>query len=303
MKLRAVLLGVIVAAFVLSFPLVAPVSYVRAEDTGGCHAFINGIDVSSYNTPDNALDVDIDEVLNVSVVAPTPFASHKVDMTFMDLFSWTVSKETDTGTETSYSTTVNVKDYANYGEGLYKVTATGVLQNGDKCSTVVFIAVGGKSFATTLAGALSLVAGIGGFVGLLFVVVLIWAGVISGRWFGCLGCSMALPLALILTPIAMVAGGGQGPSSGGGQTTGPDPTPKVPSGSQDASGGGMKFRPRISILAIGFALLSAIGFVVLFQQTAVMYPTITVVVVSLVLGLVVGIVLPTLAATFPRRRK
>jgi hypothetical protein len=43
--------------------------------------------------------------------------------------------------------------------------------------------------------------------------------------------------------------------------------------------------------------------VVLFQQMGTAYPTITIVVLSLVLGLVAGIALPTLAATFARRRK
>jgi hypothetical protein len=117
------------------------------------------------------------------------------------------------------------------------------------------------------------------------------------------GCFAALPLAVVLIPLAMVTGGGQRSSSGVSQTSGAEGTPQVPSSGQSAAQDGMKFRLKISILAIGCALLSAIGFVVLFQQMGAVYLTTTVVVLSLVLGLVAGIVLPTLAATFARRRK
>jgi hypothetical protein len=305
MKLKAlsvvICLALCFSLFVAFLGPAATVIDVRAEDAGGCHAYINGVDVSSYDTPDHALDVDVNESLRVSVVSPVPFVSHKVDMAFMDLFSWTVSEETDTGTETSYETTVNVADYADYGIGLYKVTGTGVLENGATCSTVVFVAVGGRSAVSTVAGIIGLVMAIFGILGLIVLVILMWLGILgSPSWFGCLG---ALPVALLLTPVAMVTGGAQEPSSGADQTGGGQGTREVPSGSQGGSGGHAKFRLKVSILAIACALLSAIGFVVLFQQMGVMYPTITVVVVSLVLGLVVGIALPTLAVTFSRRRK
>jgi len=152
---------------------------------------------------------------------------------------------------------------------------------------------------STVAGIVALVLAVGGALGLLILLILIFMGILgSSSLVGCLG---VLPFAALLIPLAMVTGGGQ--SSGSGQTTGSGGAPQAPAGSPDASGGGVKFRLKISLLAIGCALLSTIGFVVLFQQMGSVYPTITVVVLSLVLGLVAGILLPTLAATFARRRK
>jgi hypothetical protein len=313
MKLRAVLFGILIISLASIFALVAPASDVRADDVSEeCTATINGVDVSVLNTPDNALEVDYDDILTVTVVAPSPFISHKVKMAFSDLFKWTVSDETDDGTETSYTTTVKVADYADFGTGLYKVTATGVLDNWDTCSTVAFINVGGEGFLSTVFGPIVLIMAILPALGLLLILLLIFLD--KGPFGGGFGigkyrmtrsacCSMALPLAVALTTVAMVTGGTPSPSSGTDEPTGVEDKPQAPPDSQNTSGRRIKFRPRISILSIGFALLSAIGFVLMFQQTGVAYPTITVVVLSLVLALVAGIVLPTLAQTFSRRRK
>ena len=72
---------------------------------------------------------------------------------------------------------------------------------------------------------------------------------------------------------------------------------------QGGSEGGLKFRFKLSILGIVFALMLAIGVMMMMQQAAVVYPTIKVVVLTLVLGLAVGIILPSLARTFARKRK
>lgn len=292
MKLRVVLAGILVAASILSFVLAAPASDLRAADAGGCTAYINNVDVSLHDTPDNPFEVDYNASVVVRVVAPLRFTSHKVDMAFMDFFAWTVSEETDTGTETSYETTVDVADYADYGVGIYKVTARGVLANGDTCTAVVFVRVVGQSFLSPIAGIVAFILAVGGLVGLILLILLIFLGVLGSP--SALGC-IALPLAVALMPLATVTGGGQPTNAGG--------APQVPSGGQSAAQDGMKFRLKISILAIGCALLSAIGFVAMFQQMGSVFPTITIVVLSLVLGLVAGILLPSLAATFARRRK
>ena len=138
-----------------------------------------------------------------------------------------------------------------------------------------------------------------GAVGLIVIVLLIYTGVLPDSC----GCFPFVTLAIALTTLAMVTGGAGKPSSGDSKTTVAGDKPQVPSGRQNTSGDRRKFQLKISILAIGFALLSAIGFVMLFQQMGVAYPTITIVVLSLVLALVAGIVLPTLAKTFSRRRK
>ncbi len=301
MKLRAVTFGIIAVALAMIFTLMVHSGNVIAAD-GECTAYINGTDVSSYDTPDNALDVDIDDDITVSVVASASFASHKIDMAFTDFFSWTVSDETDDGTETSYMTTVDVADYASLGAGLYKVTATGVLVNGDECSTTAFINITGKNTLTTLIGIISFILAVFGVIGLILYTLLILLGIIgSPSMFSFL--LGTIPLAAVLTTVGMVTGGATSPSPEASQTTGSGDTSQTPSTGRSKSGEGIRFRPKISILAIVCALLSAIGFVLLFQQMGVAYPTITVVVISLVLGLVAGILLPTLAMTFSRKRK
>ncbi|MFC2017722.1 hypothetical protein ACFLTQ_00260 [Chloroflexota bacterium] len=323
MKYRAVLFGILVVSLAMIFTLVLPAGDVSAAD-GECIAYINGTNVSEYDTPDNAFKVDYDEDLTVRVVGPAPFVSHKIDMAFSDYLSWTVSDETDDGTETSYTDTVEVSDYAWIGTGLYKVTAKGVLANGDECSTTVYIRITGNDPISTMVGIIALILVGMGVIGLMAVIIALWlAGPTGCLWWYLL--LRTIPFTAVLTMVTMVTGSAGTPSPGAGETTGDEDTPQVPSSSQDTSGddqktgdedmpqvpsasqdtsgGGIKFRPKISILAIGCALLSAIGFVLLFQQMGVAYPTTTVVVISLVLALVAGIILPTIAMTFSRKRK
>ena len=304
MKYRAALFGILAVTLAMILTLTVPAGDVSAAD-GECTAYINGADVSSYDTPGNAFEVDSDDDVNVSVNAPVPFASHKIDMTFTDIVSWTVSEETDDGTETSYATTVKVSDYAWLGAGIYKVTAKGVLVNGDTCSTVAYIKITGESPFSTLIGIIAIILVSLGVLGFMAIIIATWiAGhslLIGG---GCMSWFFpTIPLATVLTMVTMVTGGAGAPSPGAGEKTGGEDMTQVPSASQGTSEGGIRFRPRISILAIGSALLSAIGFVLLFQQTGQVYPTTTVVVLALVLALIAGIILPTIAMTFSRRRK
>lgn len=53
-------------------------------------------------------------------------------------------------------------------------------------------------------------------------------------------------------------------------------------------------RPVLSVLSIIGGLLSGLGVLVLLQQAGVVYPTLIVTILALVLGLVWGIVVPTL---------
>lgn len=318
MKLRAVLFGILVLSLAAILTLLAPAGVLCADDVSEeCTATINGVDVYELNTPGNALEVYPDELVRVLFYAPEPIESYQIKIYFIDIAPfWTIS-ETYNGVDTYFEEDVEVANYAKHGVGLYKVVASADLASGDTCSVdAVYIRVIAGSWMDTTVGYITLPILIVGLLGLVVVLVLTFIGIGPFGGGGFLGgcCGPILPLAVVLTMMAMVTGGA-GP--GASQTTEAEDKPPVPSGGKDTSGGGKKFRlgipafslggkkfrPRISILSIGFALLSAIGFVMMFQQMGKVYPTITIVVLSLVLALVAGIVLPTLAMMFSRRRK
>lgn len=300
MKLRLALLGIIAAALATIFTLVTNTSDVRTDDVGGCVVYINGVDVRSHNTPSNALEVDVNDVVDIYVVAPAPLASYKIEVACTDLLNWTISEETIDGKQTSYRTTIEVADYADYGVGLYKVTATGVLEKGDTCSTVAFINVTGKSVLSTVAGASALGLAVSGTFGLLLLTLLVWLGTKGSR------CTfsfllLSIPLTSAITTAVMVKNGAEKPSSEDSQTTGVESIPQATAGSQDTPGGSRKFCLKISLLGIGCALLAAIGYDLLFQQTSLAYPTLKVVLFSLLLAPINAIVMQSFAATFSRR--
>ena len=64
-----------------------------------------------------------------------------------------------------------------------------------------------------------------------------------------------------------------------------------------------RWRVRFSPLGIVGGLIGAIGLLVLLQQSGSVFPTIGVIIVAGVLGLIVGIVLPSLAQVITTRRQ
>ncbi|HEX7464968.1 MAG TPA: SH3 domain-containing protein, partial [Actinomycetota bacterium] len=54
------------------------------------------------------------------------------------------------------------------------------------------------------------------------------------------------------------------------------------------------FRPRISAVSIAASLLASLGVIVLLQQFGVVYPTVSVAIVGLALGLAFGVLVPSL---------
>ena len=101
------------------FPLVSP---AWADINGNCGATFKGVDIKGRgaSSAGDAIDVDNDEVVNVNMTSTGGFTSHKVELEIAGV-SRTISNKTDAG-DTQWSDTVNVKDYAWMGSGLYTVT-------------------------------------------------------------------------------------------------------------------------------------------------------------------------------------
>jgi hypothetical protein len=298
-----------------------------AEVDGNCEATIKGVDVRnrSSTSAGDAIDVDENEVVAVAMTSPVGFASHKIDLEIAGVRR-TVSSKTDEG-DTQWSGTVNVKDYAWAGAGLYKVIGSATLEDGSTCSGAALINVT-RNPLTTVVGGTAAAATAVGVVGVgMSAAASSLQGIRAGRkveewitdevekvgtgprkpeppeppmteaqrdfwawmdvydlFFGpflrpvglwpppCF--ALALP-ALLLTGAAMAVPGGQ---------------PSAPSGVRLRR---VPWRPRITIVGLLGGLLAGAGVVVLLQQYAVTPLTRSLAIEGLVIGLVVGLILPS----------
>jgi hypothetical protein len=315
------------SAILWTVTLLSPfVSPAWAEINGNCEASIKGIDVRdrSSTSAGDAIDVDDNEVVSVGMTSPTGFASHKIDLEIAGVRR-TVSSKTDDG-DTSWSGSVNVKDYAWAGAGLYKVIGSATLSDGSSCSGAALINVT-RNPLTTVAGAAAAATTAVGAVGVgTSAAASSLQGIRAGRkveewimdevasggtepkpqkarpmteeekdfwawmdvydlFFGpflrpvgmwpppCF--ALVLP-ALLLTGAAMAVPGG---------------APSAPSGVRLRR---VPWRPRIRLGPLLGGLLAGAGIVVLLQQYAVTPLTRSLAIEGLVIGLVVGLVLPSL---------
>src|SRR3990170_90944 len=95
-------------------------------------------------------------------------------------------------------------------------------------------------------------------------------------------CAVAALPALLLTGMAMISEGGQ-PAS-------PTPERRLPP---------PPWRPRISLVALLGGLLAGAGAVVLLQQFSLVFPTRAVAIGGLVIGLAIGVIVPSLTRIIP----
>lgn len=133
-----------------------------AEVDGGCQATVAGQDVAprSSSDPGQAIEVKSDDVIQVGATSPGQITGYKVKMAFAG-FEWQVAEGDANGN--SWQKTVNVKDYARFGVGLYKVKGQSIGET--PCTGAVLIKITGKSPLTTVVGAGAAVLALGSLVG------------------------------------------------------------------------------------------------------------------------------------------
>ena len=139
----AVAIAAVAAALVLG---AAPVGALPP----GCEASIDNSPVENHQTPGTAKEVDASSRAVIRGVDNGGAGRTRIGIKFDPLPSVNVRDRVETGTE--WSGDVDVDDYATYGVGLYKVTASS-----DNCSGFVWIRVTGKSPFTTVAGIIAAV--------------------------------------------------------------------------------------------------------------------------------------------------
>jgi hypothetical protein len=154
---RLVLLAAAVGLALAAAPVAA------ATIDGPCKASIAGVSVADRGTSatSDAITVANDAKVRVSMSAAKPIDQLKVSIEFAGL-SWTVHDRPTSGT--SWSSIVNVDDYAKYGVGLYKVVGSSS-GSGLSCSGAALVKVEGSPLST-VAGLVGLGMAVLGGVGL-----------------------------------------------------------------------------------------------------------------------------------------
>lgn len=306
---RLLYLSAVLWLLSIMFPLASP---AWAEIDGNCGATFKGVDVSGLDSgkESDAIDVADNEVVAVNMTSSGGFASHEIKLEIAGV-SRTISSQTDDG-DTQWSDTVNVKDYAWMGAGLYKVSGNATLTDGSTCSGAALINVdrfplttvaGGVATAGTVVGLMAVVSSAGAAVregGRTSAKIEDWVGnqlekaanappagpkpepewtifdeimaLFSGPFGPCL--MIAIP-GLILTGVAMVT-----PQSD--EPTGGRRLPRA------------RWLPRFTVAGVLGGLLAGLGVAVLLQQFAVMPLTLTLLIECLVVGVIIGIVLPSI---------
>jgi hypothetical protein len=196
-----------------------------AVNDGPCRFFINGAPSTDFFDQQHALQVASDQDLVISGRVAGRFKQYSAWLRFAD-FKYLAATGSPDGP--SFSRVVNVKDYARYGVGIYKVLAAAdVVSPEATCDNDAYISVSGNPM-TTVAGLVAAGAGALGLGG-----VAAGAGAAAGEgkgttdeWekeddrlrqerreirevvpeLGCIGCLLPMSLVGVIAVVGLVLG-------------------------------------------------------------------------------------------------
>lgn len=117
-----------------------------------CSVTVGGRNVDHATTPETAIDAPIDEVLVVDAVATGPLERYVVDLHLAGLSVRAAEGEVladRAGDRTGFRGEIDVSEYAEWGVGLYEVTAA---TTGTNCRAHAFVNVTGRSPLATATG-------------------------------------------------------------------------------------------------------------------------------------------------------
>jgi hypothetical protein len=159
-RIHALRIPLAVTAVVAIAAIVAPTA--AADISGPCTASIAGQNVKGRGTGalSSAITVQKDAVVPVTMSSASQISHLKIQIEFAGM-RWTVRDKPSHGT--SWANSVNVKKYAKYGVGLYKVI--GSSSGGVSCSGAALVKVKGNPLST-VAGIVGLVAALAGLSGI-----------------------------------------------------------------------------------------------------------------------------------------
>jgi hypothetical protein len=138
-----------------------------AINEGPCKYFLNGAPSTQFDTQDHALTVASDQQVTVSGTVPGKFKQYDVWLQF-GFGQIDAGKGTPNGP--TFSQTVNVKDYAKFGSGIYKILSEATVESsgGTSCVADAYVLVTGSLLSTAagigaaVAGGLGLAGVVGG---------------------------------------------------------------------------------------------------------------------------------------------
>jgi len=297
-------LGVTAALYLLSVTS----TDARAEVTNNgltCHATISGFDVSALDSEDTskAVEVDKSSAVTVSMSSEQTMDQYTVDLAF-GFRGWQVAE--GAAGQNSWRNALKVNDYARFGIGLYRVTATSFGPSGS-CTANALVRVTGNPIPDTVAGDVGASLGALGGLGMLGSAIRGGSGGSdSGGGGGGDGggdsggggpykeevptgllppdddwCYPGFVIAILMTVGFMAVGGGATAAAAAG--------PRLPRA---------KWRPHIALIPILSGIVGAAGVLVLFQQYGIMFPTLKVTIEAGVAGIVVGVGLPSLTRAY-----
>jgi hypothetical protein len=286
-------LGVVAAAWLLlGPPLVA-----HAEVHGsGCSAHLAGVNAAEVNSTDQNTAIHVKKTDTVAVDLSGEPGQTGVHVDYNLVGDASIGKD---GSGTQYA--ARISDYVD-ATGLYLVQARSV--PGGACSAAALVDVDGNPLSTlagdaALAGTLvggAMVAGSGAaaamqsgpsdeaeFAGTIKrrdVALLVGMGdeEAGSDMLAC--CGLALPMALLMTALAMTGALPAVPATG--------PAPRRPRR--------VRWRPRLSVLGILGGILGSAGAVVFMELNGNVYPTRRWTIEAVVGGLLVGLIVPSLGS-------
>lgn len=155
-------LAVAVAAVAVLGTAVVAARPAGAQVTGGCSSTIDGVDVATAHNARDAIAVKASDTVVVSGTAPGPISGYQVYMAFGPT-RFQVADDTVTDGSTTWSSTVDVADYAVFGVGLYRIEAE---TTGTECTGWAYVKVTDKFPLFTVAGAVGALLTLGGAAGM-----------------------------------------------------------------------------------------------------------------------------------------
>jgi hypothetical protein len=310
------------AAAAVAAVLALSPSPAEASLEGPCRATIAGVDVEPLDTGATGDKIDVKEGDDVVVTMSGRLMTHlKLKIAFAG--SEITIKDKDISAA-AWSEAVPVDDYAKWGKGLYLVSGEATGQGGFSCKGAALVNVEGNPLSS-LAGAVGLgmailgVAGVGAAGAAAYRAsarpkrtVEAWTAdqletlasadaagaapredtqldelndAVRASTAGFVSCwALVLP-ALLLTTGAMIGGGGGAAE---------EPRPVAARTSLPRA----RWRPKLSLFGLLAGLVGGVGVGVLLQQYAVVYPTRSVAIIYIVVGLLTGLVIPSIGRWF-----
>ncbi len=162
-RVARALVAAVTATAIAAGPLLLAPTPVGAQVTGGCTATVDGQDVGGARSARSAIEVGVDDTIVVQGSAPGPITGYTVYLSFAGI-RFPAAEGDVTDQATSYTTDVQVSDYARYGVGLYRVEAE---TTGTPCSTWAYVDVTGRFPLFTVAGAVGGALTLGGLFGMI----------------------------------------------------------------------------------------------------------------------------------------